>query len=129
MSGEITLVLPDDIMQRAERLAERTGRGLPELLVETIELSLRPLGVASEPSIPTASISDEEVLANTEIAMPPAQDARLSELLQRQQARQLTDSERGELTALMDVYQQLLLRKAEFLREAVHRGLREPLES
>ena len=74
-------------------------------------------------------MSEEELLANTELEMPPAQDARLSELLQRQQAGTLAESERNELTGLMNAYQQLLLRKAEALREAVQRGLREPLES
>ena len=99
-------------MQRAERLAERTGRGLPEVLAETIELSLRPLGAASEPLIPAASMSDDELLAETAREMPSSQDARLSELLHRQQAGKLAEGEQRELTALMNVYQQLLLRKA-----------------
>jgi hypothetical protein len=40
----------------------------------------------------------------------------------------LTNAERGELASLMDLYQRLLLRKAQALREAVRRGLRGPLE-
>jgi hypothetical protein len=60
--------------------------------------------------------------------MLPAQDRRLSALLQKQQAQALSDPERAELLALMQVYQEGLLRKAQALREAVRRGLRMPLK-
>ena len=61
--------------------------------------------------------------------MPAAEDRRLSELLDRQQAASLSGEERAELRALMQTYQEGLVRKARALREAVRRGLREPLES
>jgi len=60
--------------------------------------------------------------------MEPKQDQRFSELLDKQQATQLTSDERSELMVLMQVYQEGLLRKAQALNEAVQRGLREPLE-
>ena len=72
--------------------------------------------------------SDVEVRAGTDVQMPVAEDQRLSDLLQRQQAGSLTDAERGELASLIGLYQRLLLRKAQALREAVRRGLRDPLE-
>jgi hypothetical protein len=68
------------------------------------------------------------VLAAADVQIPPAEDERLSDLLTRQQAGTLTDTERPELAALMELYQRLLLRKAQALREAVRRGLRAPLE-
>ena len=40
----------------------------------------------------------------------------------------LSDTERPELLALMQVYQEGLLRKAQALNESVKRGLRKPLE-
>ena len=49
--------------------------------------------------------------------------------LQKQQERTLSAPEQAELVALMQVYQEGLLRKAQALREAVQRGLRAPLES
>ncbi len=52
-----------------------------------------------------------------------------STFLNKQQAGQLTEDERTELMAPMQVYQQGLLRKAQALSEAVRRGLREPLEA
>ena len=74
------------------------------------------------------SLTDEEVLGLAEVQMLPAQGRRLSALLQKQQAQELSVPERTELLALMQVYQEGLLRKAQALHEAVRRGLRTPLE-
>jgi hypothetical protein len=60
--------------------------------------------------------------------MELTQDRRLSELLDHQQAGTLTDTEDRELRALMQVYSDGLVRKAQTLQEAVRRGLREPLD-
>ncbi len=128
MSGQITLTLPDEVLQRAECWAQRSGRLVGDLLAETIEVSLRPLGSAAEFERPWNECSDEDVLAGTEAVLSDANDQRLSALLDRQQAGQLADFERGELAALRQLYQQGWLRKAQALREAVRRGLREPLE-
>ncbi len=48
MSAQITITLPEDVLQRAERWAERSGRPVADLLAETIEVSLRPLGTPPE---------------------------------------------------------------------------------
>jgi hypothetical protein len=124
MSTQVTLTLPDQLWERAEVLAQRTGRGVAELLAETIELSLDPLGGAARES-PIETWPDSEVVAAVDAEMPPADDRRLSELLDRQQASALTADERAELHTLMQTYQEGLLRKAQALREAVGRGLRE----
>ncbi len=76
-----------------------------------------------------SSLSDEEVVALADLQLAPEQDQRLSDLLHKQQASQLAEAEHIELTKLMQVYQEGLLRKAQALREAVQRGLREPLNS
>ena len=128
MSAQITVTLPEDILQRAELLARRMGRPVSELLSETIALSLQPLGTAASQSEDFRSRSDAEVLNATAAEMQPVDDQRLSSLLDQQQAGTLTSPERAELTGLLQLYQALLLRKAEALREAVKRGLREPLQ-
>ncbi len=134
MSTSITLNLPDEVYRRAARLAQLMSRDLTDVLIEAISLSLSPmisvsahLDSSEEP--PVASLSDEEVLALTELQMETNSDQRLSELLDRQQAGILTETERPELWTLMQIYQFLLLRKAQALREAVSRGLQEPLEA
>ncbi len=73
--------------------------------------------------------SDEQVLAAADDpGISSIEDRQLSELLHRQQAGILTEAERPELAALMELYQSQLLRKAQALREAVRRGLRPPLQ-
>ncbi len=128
MGTQVTVTLPDDVLQRAELLAQRTGKALADVLAETIELSLLPLGSLENGDKSFSACSDDEVLAATETAMEPAEDRRLSELLDRQQADLLISEQRSELTALMQRYQMGLLRKALALEEAVRRGLRGPLQ-
>jgi hypothetical protein len=128
MSTQITVDLPDHLYQRAERLAQMTGREIADILATTLEVSLPPLTSEIEGNYAVASLSNDEVLTLSELQMDSAQDTRLSELLQKQQAGKLSDAERIELQALMRIYEMGLLRKAQALAEAVRRGLREPLE-
>jgi hypothetical protein len=127
MSAQITVTLPDDVYHRVEHLSQRTGRSIPDLVAQTVELSVRPLGAAASTEKPMAVWSNEEVVAATQAMMPAAQDERLSELLDLQQAGALTSSQHSELTALMEMYQEGSLRKAQALKEAVQRGLLPPL--
>lgn len=127
MTEQITLTLPSAVLEAAETLARRAGRPVDELLAETIELSLQPLGNVPSDDPPPDRWSDEETLKNSGLQMPLAEDDRLSDLLDRQQAGSLATWERSELTALMSLYQSLLLRKAQGLREAVRRGLQPPV--
>ena len=133
MSTQISLTLPDEVYRRAEHLAKLVSREVTDVLVEAISLSLAPIGIASDAtSLPLeaiASLSDAQVIALTELQMEPEQDRWLSELLDKQQAGILTEAERPQLWELMRVYQEKLLLKAQALREAVERGLREPLEA
>jgi hypothetical protein len=123
---QLTLTLPAGLLEKARIMAGRAGRTVDAVLVEAIERSLDPLGDALEQK-PVTQWPDEEVLSAADGQMPPEREERLSELLDRQQAGRLADAERPELTALMELYQRLLLRKAQALAEAVRRGLREPV--
>jgi len=77
--------------------------------------------------IPVESLSDDEVLALSEMKFSDEQDAALSDLLARQRENQLDSEGRRQLNELMRTYERGLLRKAQALRVAVERGLREPL--
>ncbi|MEH2378599.1 MAG: hypothetical protein V7K27_06805 [Nostoc sp.] len=127
MSTQIIITLPDDIFQRAERFARLANRDVASILVDTIQLSIPPVSGDVTDLEPVSVLSDEEVLVLTELQMESAQDARLSELLDRQQSGTLSEGDRSELQTLMQVYQEGLLRKATALSEAVKRGLIEPL--
>ena len=127
MSTQVTITLSDDIYQRAELFARLANRDIASVLADTIQLSIPPIRLDVLDLEPIADISDEQVLALAELEMEPDQDTRLSELLDRQQAGLMTESERLELQTLMQIYQEGLLRKATALGEAVKRGLVEPL--
>jgi hypothetical protein len=127
MSTKITITLPDEIYQRAERFARLANRDIASVLADTIQLSIPPVRTEVNNLEPVSILSNEQVLALTELQMEAEQDARLSELLDRQQAGNLTENERSELQTLMQIYQEGLLRKATALNEAVKRGLIEPL--
>jgi hypothetical protein len=128
MSTQIVVTLGEDTYRRADRLARLSGRPIPDLLAEAITLSLSPLGAEPEAFLPVSALSDAEILTLTKLELEPVQDRRLSRLLHRQQAGRLTAAERSELFALMQLYQEGLLRKAQALHEAVRRGLMEPLQ-
>lgn len=128
MSTQVTVTLPDETYRRAETLARLSGRDIAEILADTIDMSLQPLGTAGGAVSPIAELSDADVLALSEAQMDEDQDRRLSALLVQQQAGSLSDDDRRALLALLQVYQEGLLRKAQALREAVTRGLRPSLE-
>ena len=97
-----------------------------EFLADTIEMSL-PSVMALESVPPVSELPDASVLALADSQMEPELDRRLSVLLGKQQDGDRLDVERRELAALMQAYQEGMLRKAQALAEAVRRGLMEPL--
>ncbi|BAY47857.1 hypothetical protein SAMD00079811_54760 [Scytonema sp. HK-05] len=134
MTTQIILNLPDEVYKKAEHFAQLTNRAVVDILTQAIALSLSPVSPQSTPidskETPSfSSLPDEEIIALTKLQMQPEQDQRLSELLYNQQAGTLANTEHFELLALMQVYQEKLLLKAQALREAVQRGLREPLDA
>ncbi len=127
MSVQVMVALPDQVYRRAVSLARLTSQDVPKLLADTIEMSLPSVtALASVP--PVSELSDESVLALADSQMEPDLDKSLSVLLGKQQDGELLEVERRELAALMQAYQEGLLRKAQALAEAVRRGLMEPLK-
>lgn len=129
MSTQITITLSDELYQQAERFARLANRDLATVLTDAIQGSISPVSSRADTLIPMNKLSDQEVLALTELQLEASQDESLSQLLDRQQAGQLTETDNHELQALMEIYQEGLLRKATALSEAVQRGLIPPLAS
>jgi hypothetical protein len=125
MSIPVTVNLSDDVYQRAKRFALIANRDLSSVIADTVANSFPLTGVDSDLISPVADLTDEEVMALTRLEMEPLQDAKLSELLDRQQSGSLESGEPEELEFLMQVYREGLLRKATVLAEAVKRGLME----
>jgi hypothetical protein len=127
MDISVTINLPDDVYRRAERFAHLANRDLPSVLADTLIHSLPPISAQNNTLPSISELSDPQVMALTQLEMEPSQDAKLSELLDRQQSGTLTPEEPQELDTLMQIYREGLLRKATALAEAVKRGLMGPL--
>lgn len=124
MSKQVSLVVPDELMRRAEVLAGRSGRPVTEVLTDAIEASLDSLNFSSFGAPEIAALSDTQVLEIADSTMPVGDDQRLNELLARKSEGSLTSAQCDELDPLMLAYQEGLLRKARAVAEAVRRGLR-----
>jgi hypothetical protein len=127
MSTQITVSLPDDTHKRAETYSAYAGRDLSEIIAAALATSLPSLEVIDELRA-ISKLPDEEIVALTELRMEPEADRRLSAVLDRQQAGELTELERAELAALMRDYEIGLFRQSQGMAEAARRGLRPPLE-
>lgn len=121
MMMQVTVNLPEETYRRAKRLAQLTRRDVADVLADTLFLSLPALAEGKTPVV--QDMTDAQVIALTELQLSAVEDERLSELLDKQQAGELTDDERPDLNRLMQVYQEGLLLKSEALAEAVSRGL------
>ena len=74
-------------------------------------------------------LPDADVLALADSQLGATDQERLDDLLGRNREGTLDDAGRRALDALMQVYEQGMLRKAQALRVAVQRGLRGPLSA
>ncbi len=129
MTVEVTLTLPDNLVEYAKRLGDATQRDVAAILADALEMLLPTWEnlpeSSSYPSV--SSLSDTEVLILADSKMDAVQNQRLGELQQQGKTTGLTEAERYELLALLQIYQLGQLRKSEALAEAVQRGLRAPL--
>ncbi|WP_228022030.1 hypothetical protein [Vasconcelosia minhoensis] len=121
MSIQITITLSDEVYQRAEQFARLSNRDIASILADMIQRSIPPVRADIINLESVSALSDVKLLALAELQVEPDQDARLSELLARQQAGCLAEDERLELQALMQIYQEGLLQKATALSKAVMR--------
>ncbi len=118
MSTEVLMSVPTEFAEQIFAQAKNTGLSVADTLRSVISNS------EQQPATLMQDWSDGEVLAAADLKMPPAQDARHSELLQLQQARKLAAEENAELANLHEIYMAGNLHKARGLLEAVRRHLR-----
>jgi hypothetical protein len=129
MSTKVTLSLPDDTYRRAAYLADLSGRPVKDVLADTLNISLPPFDAQSPVGKRISEMSDADALALANSHMDLEEDRVFRDLLNKQQSGTILDTERSELTRLMQLYQAGLLRKAQALHEAARRGLIGPLAS
>ena len=124
---QVTIDLPEDIYQRAERFAHLINRDLASVLAETVVSSLPYIREEANALPSISKMSDKAVLDLANSSLTETQDLRLSELLEKQREQALLEGEGQELEALMQIYNEGWLQKTAALVEAVKRGLMKPL--
>ena len=121
MSQQITIEVSEQVVRQATQVAAQTERSVEEVLASWLESAVSEL--------PIEELSDEEVLALTELHLTNEQQAALDELLAQNREGTLDAEEQKQLDELMRLYERGLLRKSQALRVAVQRELIEPLQS
>jgi hypothetical protein len=109
MAISITINLPENLVESAQRLGEATARELSDVLVDTLEIVLPTFENLSNISIHSeiSHVSDQELLELANLKMDAAQNQRLGELQAKGKNTGLTEAERYELLVLMSIYQRI----------------------
>jgi hypothetical protein len=114
---EVTLHLPEPVYDQLRRAAERSRRSVADLLVEA--------AIAAAPALDTeagslgtalaqmAYLNDAALWQAARATLAPEQQARLEALHDRKQREGLTDAEREEEQALLALYRETLLVRAQ----------------
>jgi hypothetical protein len=121
MNQQITLTVSESVLHYAKAVATQNKRRIEDILSDWLEKIPNEIDVEK--------LSDAEVVALTKLKMPVKQQKVLHKLLDKNGEGELTDIEKKQLDAMMEVYDDALLRKAKALRVAVERGLIPPLSS
>jgi len=131
MAIDITLTLPDNLVEHAQRFGQVTQRDVKSVLAEALEMMWPTLGnLPDTKTYPLIlNLDDAGVLALADAKMDLIQNQRLGALQEKGKASGLTAEERYELMALMQIYQIGQLRKSEGMAEAVRRSLRPPFSA
>ncbi len=137
MAIEITLTLPEELIEDAQYFGQTTQRDTKLVLADTLKImwptwhtpsSSRPYHQELSFAPPITNLSNEEVLTLANSKMESSQNERLGQLQAKGKVVGLTEIERYELLLLLQLYQIGQLHKAEALAEAVKRELRKPLQ-
>ena len=130
MPQTITLTLPDDVLQPAQRVAQATQQSVEELLVTALQAVLPALeGLPPDVMqhlVALESLDDQTLWRVMLETVPLNQQQRLHDLLLRNQAGILTDAEREQLVLLQQQADLVMLRKARAAVLLRFRGKRVP---
>ncbi len=119
MNQQITIEVSEQVWRRASILAEQNRRKPEDVLEEWLEETVAETRIED--------LSDQEILALTEMKFDDRQQTDFSRLLEKNRENKLDLSDKLELDALMRTYENGLLRKSKALRVAVECGLIAPL--
>ena len=113
----ITLNLPKTVYKQIQRAAEKAQRPVDEVLIEAVTAVAPVMDTASEKLraalAQMAYLNDAALWQAARATMSPDQRERLEALHHQQQRQGLTDEERTEEQALLALYRETLLIRAQ----------------
>jgi hypothetical protein len=117
MSVQLTLELPEEVYQRVRQTAVRARRPVLTLLTDALSATFPPINdlppeIATEVAL-FAAREDESLADVAREVLSEEEQSALGRLLDRNSEGDLTEEEKTELNALMDVYWRVTLRKAQ----------------
>lgn len=123
----VTIKLPEKLYTSLRRTAEVTQQSLEAVIVQTIAGNLPPLfddfpADARDELLALQQLSDEELWAVAQSAVPSGQWRRHEQLLQKNADGELSDEERQELEHLRKETDRLVLRRSYALALLKWRG-------
>jgi hypothetical protein len=129
MVMEVTIKLPESLLEYAKIQAVCSQRAVEDVLADTLEMLWVSWENVPNNNLfqPVTSLSDPEVLMLANAKMDTKQNQRLGALQAKGKMTGLTEAESYELLAMLQIYQLGQIRKSEGLAEAVRRKLKTPL--
>jgi len=116
-SHTITLNLPETVYEQIQQAAETARRPVTDVLVEAIAAVAPVVNTASDhlraALAHMAYLNDAALWQAARTTMPPEQRARLATLHDKQQYTSLTPEEQAEEQALLRLYRETLLVRAQ----------------
>ncbi len=113
----VTLNLPETVYQQVHRAAERVGRSLNEVLVEIVvaaaPATVDGMATTRAALAQMAYLSDAALWQAARATMTPEQRDRLATLHDKQQREGLTAEEQSEEQALLALYRETILVRAQ----------------
>jgi hypothetical protein len=128
---QVTIELPELILQRLTQLAEATHQSVEVLISQSVLSNLPPSTEIAPPELQPEflrmqTLSVESLRPIAQAQVDPIQFELHTELLQKNEAGNLTPEEREELTNLRVTAEQLMMRKAHAWSLLRWRGQRIP---
>lgn len=125
-SQSVTVELPDAVYDQIKRAAERTGRPVDKVLTEALTV-VAPVIDTAPASLKSALahlayLNDAALWQASRATMATEQRERLQKLHGLQGQRQLSDAERAEEQALLQLYRETLLVRAQAAVLLMQRG-------
>lgn len=113
----VTIELPQSVYEQIEQAAHKRKRPLDQLLVEAIT-AVAPVLDTAPPSLRSALaqmayLNDAALWQAARTSMPPEQRTRLEQLHDKAQQKALTPAEEEEEEALLKLYRETLLVRAQ----------------